>query len=50
MKNLLSALDPQTYGWNRTPIVLGVFALVVGVVICSKLMAILHAAGLPPVQ
>jgi len=44
MKQVIEILDPQTYGMNRTPIVLGIVVAVVAVTICSKLLGILHAA------
>lgn len=50
MTTLIQTLDPQTYGFNRTPIALGVVTVVVVAILCSKLMSVLHAAGLPVVQ
>jgi hypothetical protein len=47
MKNLLTVIDPQTYGFNRSAIALGIVVLVVAVVVCNKMLAVLHAAGLP---
>lgn len=47
MKNLLSYLDPETYGLNRTAVVFGVIALCVMTLIGIKLLAVLREAGLP---
>lgn len=49
MNDLIHAIDPETYGIRRGPIALGVCAAVFMTVIGSKLLAILHEAGLPSV-
>jgi len=47
MKNLICLIDPQTYGLNRGVLMFGLLlggALIFG---CMKLLAVLHAAGMP---
>lgn len=50
MKNVIAIVDPESYGLNRTAVLLGLSVLVVAIVLCSKLLSVLHAAGLPQVQ
>jgi len=50
MKNLMSLMDPETYGLNRAAVAFGVIALTVIVLVGMKLLSVLHAAGLPSVQ
>lgn len=44
---IITALDPQTYGLNRTAVALGLCALGFMVVVGMKLLAVLHQVGLP---
>ena len=50
MSTLITTLDPQTYGFNRTPVALGVVAIGFMIVVGAKLLAVLQAAGLPVVE
>jgi len=50
LKNIASLLDPETYGFSRTPVAIGVCALAFMVIVGVKLLGILHAAGLPLAQ
>lgn len=47
MRQIITTIDPQTYGFSRTPIALGLVAAAVVAGLCVKLLAVLHAAGLP---
>jgi hypothetical protein len=49
LKNIASLLDPDTYGFSRTPVVIGVLALTFMAIVGTKLLSVLHAAGLPSV-
>lgn len=46
-QQLLSVIDPQTYGFNRNAVMVGVVALGFLVVVGVKLLDVLHQAGLP---
>lgn len=46
-QQLLSVIDPATYGFNRNAVVLGLCALGFLVVVGMKLLDVLHKAGLP---
>lgn len=50
MKNLMSLLDPQTYGLNRGVVVFGLLTAAGVTFACVKLLAVLREAGLPSVQ
>lgn len=50
MKLLIQTIDPLTYGFNRSPIIFGIIVIAVAAVVVSKLLNVLHAAGLPSVQ
>lgn len=47
MKNLMTILDPETYGLNRSAVVIGVLGLSAIILIGCKLLAVLREAGLP---
>lgn len=47
MKNLLSLLDPETYGLNRGVVVFGLIAVGLLTLMGLKLLAVLREAGLP---
>jgi hypothetical protein len=46
-QQLISALDPQTYGFNRNAVTLGLVAVGFLVFVGVKLLDVLHQAGLP---